>query len=114
MILTKIDGSTIEDPSSPQIKQAYLELFRQQGGSGRISLFTLEELELTIYQQTIVLQDYGNYHYDGPGGPGELLMIRFKESTILPILEKIVDLMGDPGNTDELIKLLRTLPAPTT
>ena len=67
------------------------------------------ELALEIYQNTIVLQDYGHFKYDGPGGPGELLMVRIEEGSLLPFLEEAVNLL-DGYEIKKLTQLLNSLP----
>lgn len=111
--LTNNKGNEIQYPSFSQIKDAYLEVFRSKsyGRSNFISiLHSAEEKELEIYPQSIVLIDHLLF-YDGPKSPAELLSIRYKEGTILPILEEVMNLFQG-GETEKLIELLKTLPKP--
>lgn len=104
--LTKINGETVNDVTFADIKAAFLELYRSHG---RITLMNDSELALEIYQNTVVLQDYGHFKYDGPGGPGELLTIRVEEGSLLPVLEEAVELL-DGYEIKKLIQLLNSLP----
>lgn len=111
--LTDSKGTEIEHPTFAQIKDAYLEVFRSKSysRSNFISItHSSEEKELEIYPQSIVLIDHLLF-YDGPKGPAELLSIRYKEGTILPILEEAITLFQG-GEIKRLIELFKTLPKP--
>lgn len=72
----------VENPTINDIQKALNDLYLSKSVKNvleyYVSLINLDELDMEIYQQTIVLQDYGRVSYDGPGGPGELLRIRYK------------------------------------
>lgn len=107
------EGNEIQYPSFIQIKDAYLKVFRSKSYSRNnfISIsHSAEEKELEIYPQSIVLIDHLMF-YDGPKGPAELLSIRYKEGTILPILEEAINLFQG-GEIERLIELFKTLPKP--
>ena len=76
-----------------------------------VSLQNESELAMEIYPRTIILQDYGRFGYDGPGGPGELLRVRYKEGSLVTVIEEAVNLLAD-DEREKLIKLLKTLPKP--
>lgn len=113
LYLTDSKGNEIQHPDFVQIKNAYLEVFRSKSYS-RSNFISIvlsgEEKELEIYPQSIVLIDHLLF-YEGPGGPAELLSVRYQEGTILPVLEEAINLFQG-GEMEKLIKLLKTLPKP--
>ncbi len=69
------------------------------------------ELALDIYQNTVILQDYGRFKYDGPDGPGELLSVGYKEGSIFYKIEEVTNLLED-DEREKLMELLKSLPEP--
>lgn len=67
------------------------------------------ELTLEVYAGTTVLQDYGNFYFDGPGGPGEKVLVRTDVENIFHNAQKIIDLL-DGHDEEGLIKFLKSLP----
>ena len=59
--------------------------------------------------KTILLLRFPNYN--DPGGPGELLRIRYKEGSLLHIIDRAANLL-EGEEEEELIKLLKTLAKP--
>lgn len=113
LYLTDNKGNETQHPDFAQIKNAYLEVFRSKSysRSNFISIVhSAEEKELEIYPQSIVLIDHLLF-YDGPSSPAELLSMRYKEGTVLPILEEVINLF-QTGDMEKLIKLFKTLPKP--
>lgn len=111
--LTDNEGNEFNNPSFIQIKDAYLKVYRAKSysRSNFISIsHTAGEMELEIYPQSIVLIDHLLF-YDGPKGPAEILSMRYKEGTVLPILEESINLYQG-GEIEKLITLLKTLPKP--
>lgn len=113
LYLTDIHGKHTEKVSFSQIKDAYLELFRQKssGKDNVVSISNASEEMLEIYSQSVVFTDLGGFVYDGPGGAGELLSIRYEEGTILPLLEEICNLL-EGSSAEKIISLLKKLPKP--
>ena len=79
--------------------------------SNFISLMNDSELALDIYQKTVVLQDYGRFSYDGPGGPGKIVRVRVEEGSLFSKLEEVVDLL-DNDEVEKLVNVLKSLPKP--
>ena len=79
--------------------------------SNYISLMNDSELALEIYQKTVVLQDYGRFSYDGPGGPGEIVRVRVEEGGLFSKLEEAIDLL-DNDEVEKLVNVLKSLPKP--
>jgi hypothetical protein len=112
LTLTDIHGNVSTNALFSQIKDAYLELYRAKfSGKFCVTVKNTSELEMEIYSQTIVITDYGRFAYDGPGSPAEIVSIRYREETILPVLEKLCELFIH-GTNEEIISLLKTLPKP--
>ena len=113
--LENINGESIENATLQDIKKALLALFMKKSGEGKSHKVTIwndyEEISLEVYENTLILQDWGHFRYDGPGGAGELLRIRVKEGSISYIIDEVVNLFGE-YKLKELIKLLKSLPKP--
>jgi len=113
--LTDRKGKEIENPTITDIQKALNDLYLSKDVTNvvknYVSLINSDELDLEIYQQTIVLQDWGRTGYDGPGGPGELLRIRYKEGSLFDEIEKAVNHL-DEEEREKLIELLKSLPKP--
>ena len=115
LTLTKRNGEHFQNPMVTEIQKALHDLFvarkTENALTNFVSLINVDELEMQIYKQTIVLQDWGRHHYDGPGGPGELLRVRYKEGSLLPKIEEAAGLLNEEERGG-LIKLLNALPKP--
>ncbi len=111
LYLTDIFGVDYENPDLLKIQKSLTDLFLSKKGNDNILLTNDSELSLEVYKQTIILQEYGGFAYDGPGGPGELLRIRYKEGSLIYVLEEVIKLFDD-YETDKLITLLNNLPKP--
>lgn len=105
----------IGDPTITDIQKSLNDLFISKDiknvKENYVSLMNDSELALEIYQNTVVLQDYGRWGYDGPGGPGELLRVRYKEGSIFYKIEEAVRLLENEER-EKLIELLKLLPKP--
>ncbi|MDP2873889.1 MAG: hypothetical protein Q8N84_01160 [bacterium] len=110
--LTNRKGEDTENPTITDIQKAFNDLLISKDtknvGENHISLVNDSELALEIYQATVVLQDYG-CGYDGPGGPGELLRVRYKEGSLFYKIDEAVRLLENEER-EKLIKLLKSLP----
>ncbi|HSX48737.1 MAG TPA: hypothetical protein VLE44_00580 [Candidatus Saccharimonadales bacterium] len=113
--LTDRKGKEIENPTITDIQKALNDLYLSKDVKNvmenYVSLINSDELDLEIYQQTIVLQDWGRTGYDGPGGPSELLRIRYKEGSLSNKIEEAINLL-DGEEREKLIELLKFLPKP--
>lgn len=113
--LTNRKGVVIEDPTLTDIQKSLNDLYLSRDVKNvlvnYVSLINFDELEIEIYQQTIILQDWSRGKYDGPGGPGELLRIRYKEGSLFGKIEKVVNLL-DGEEREKLIDVLNSLPKP--
>ena len=109
---TKIDEIKTSKKSASliDIQKALNKLFTSKHiAHSKVELTNESELALEIYYNTVVLQDYGNSTYDGPGGPGEKLCIRVNVKHLFYNAEKIMNLL-DNYQEEKLIKFLNTLP----
>lgn len=113
LYLTDIHGNETVKASFGQIKDAYLELFRKKssGMSDVVIISNISEEVLEIYSQSIVFTDLGRFAYDGPGGPAEILSIRYEEGTILPVLEKVCNLL-EGSEAGDILEIFKKLPKP--
>lgn len=121
LILTDLKGKETIDPSLEKIQKAITDLFifnpfssnKENKNKNRfISIFNNEtEIALEIYHQTIIAQDYGLCGYDGPGGPGELIRKRYKEGSLIYIIDKVINSLENFDN-ENIVKLLKSLPEP--
>ncbi len=116
--LENMTGKEIKDATIVDIKKALFALFMRKSGEGprdtnwKIIITNIyEEVYLEVYHRTIILQDLGNFKYDGPGGPGELLRIRVKEGSLSYVIEDVVNLLEN-YKLKKLIKVLKSLPKP--
>jgi len=116
VILTDRKGKEINNPIINDVQKALTNLLISNPNEpikpdgNYVSLLNLNELELQIYQQTVVLQDWAT-PYDGPGGPGEILRVRYKEGSLFDKIEDAVTFLGDEER-EKLLKLLKSLPKP--
>lgn len=112
--LTDRKGKNVENPTITDIQKALNDLHLSKDikdvKENYVSLVNDSELDLEIYQQTVILQDWSR-SYDGPGGPGELLRVRYKEGSLFNKIEEVVNLL-DGEEREKLIKLLKSLPKP--
>ena len=115
--MTDTNNKDTENVTLTNVQRAFNTLFLAKSNDPKpiqknhISLINDSELGLEIYQRTIILQDYGNFSDDGPGGPGEILRIRVKKGSLFPILKEVVDLL-DGYEVKKLVKILKSLPKP--
>jgi len=106
-----LKGKFIENATITDIQKGLNKLFLSRNGRSCISLMNESELALDIYRQTIILQDYGMFKYDGPDGPGELLSVRYKEGSIFNRIEEAINFLENE-EIGKLKKLLKSLPKP--
>lgn len=113
--LINSNGDSFENPTITEIQKAFNELYLPKKDKNPlenyISLMNLNELEVRIYPQTVLLQDWGGWSYDGPGGPGELLLVRYKERSLFYKLEEAVELLAN-DEREKLTALLQALSKP--
>jgi hypothetical protein len=78
--MTDRKGKENNNPSLVDVQKALTNLLLgkdiEKVKDNYVFLINDSELALEIYQNTIILQDYGRYSYDGPGGSGEILRVR--------------------------------------
>ena len=110
--LTDIKMESIENPTITNIQKAFNALLlSKEMQVDHISLTNDSELALAIYKQTVILQDYGRFKYDGPDGPGELLSARYKEGSIFNKIEELNNLLEN-DEREKIMELLKSLPKP--
>ncbi len=115
IILTDRKGHTTSNAKIIDIQKAFNDLFLSKSAdnplTNYVSLTNDNELELQIYKRTIIIQDWGGWKYDGPGGPGEILRVRYKEGSFFNFIEKALDVLENEER-EQLIGILQSLPQP--